>query len=118
MAQNTDPNEIEVFRGDDFGTQLVFKDSDDVAIDITGWTVFFTVKKRREDTDAAALISVTVPPTDPTHGIALITVSHTLTDTLTGTFFYDFKYKKLDGTVQTITSGGITFLQNITRRIG
>lgn len=110
-------NDIEVFRGDDFSVQLVFTDTDQNVIDITGWTIFFTAKKRREDPDDAAVLTITAAPSDPLNGIALITKDHTYTDALLGTYYYDFQYKKADNTVQTITSGSITFNPDITRRI-
>lgn len=110
-------NDIEVFRGDDFTVELIFTDTDGVPIDITGWTIFFTAKKRREDPDDAAVLSITSAPSDPLNGKALIGKSHVFTDTLLGTYYYDFQYKKADETIQTITSGSITFNPDITRRI-
>ena len=117
MAQyNLQQNDIVTYRGDDFSTNLVFRDADGAVVDITGWKIFFTVKKHRDAADSTASIAVTIDPTDPTNGVALVVVSHTITDLLTGTFYYDFKFKKADGTIQTIVSGGITFERNITRR--
>ena len=95
---------------------MIFKDEDEVVIDITGWTIFFTVKKRETDSDDRAMISVTIPPTEPLLGIALVTVSNTITDELKGLYYYDFQFKKADGTIQTLVSGGITFETDITRR--
>jgi hypothetical protein len=117
MAQfSLQQNDIVTYRGDDFSTQLIFRDADGVAINITGWKIFFTVKKNATDTDAMAVISVTIDPTDPTNGVALVIVSHTVTDALLGLYYYDFKFRKTDLTIQTIVSGGITFERNITRR--
>lgn len=107
---------IVVYRGDEFSMQLEFKDEDGVVIDITGWTIFFTVKKKLDDPDTAAKLSVTVSPTDPTNGIALVTVPNTETDNLSGVYYYDFQFKKADGTIQTLVSGGITFEKDVTRR--
>jgi len=107
---------IVVYRGDDFATQLVFTDENEVVIDITGWLIFFTVKKKATDPDSNAKISVTIPPTEPLLGVALVTVSNTITDELRGLYYYDFQFKKADGTVQTLVSGGITFETDITRR--
>ena len=107
---------IVVYRGDDFAMNLVFTDGDEAVIDITGWTIFFTVKKKTTDSDAVAKIAVTIDPTEPLLGIALVTVSHTITDALRGLYYYDFQFKKADGTVQTLVNGGITFETDITRR--
>lgn len=107
---------IVVYRGDDFSTQLIFTDDNEDVIDITGWTIFFTVKKKTTDPDSSAKISVTIPPSDPTNGIALVTVSHTITDALKGLYYYDFQFRKADGTIQTLINGGITFEVDVTRR--
>ena len=108
---------IVVYRGDDFAMRLVFTDECDAVIDITGWTIFFTVKKKETNPDSSAKIAITVAPTEPLLGIALVTVPNTVTDTLTGLYYYDFQFTKADGTVQTLVSGGITFETDITRRI-
>jgi hypothetical protein len=117
MSTNTTQNNIEVFRGDSFGTQMEFTDDDGVAIDITGWTIFFTIKKKKSDTDDQAVISKTITTfDDPTSGIASVTLTSTETYNLDGTYFYDFQFKDNTGSVSTIVAGGITFLEDITRR--
>ena len=115
-TSNTTPNNILVYRGDDFATQLVFADTNNCPIDITGWTIFFTVKRRLEDPDSAAVIALNVTPIDPTCGKTLITVSNTVTKAFTGVYFYDFRFINASGGVVTITSGTITFLDHATRR--
>ena len=106
---------LRIKKGDDQRYCLTFDDGTD-PIDITGWTIFFTVKKKMTDPDSSAKIAVTIPPSDPTNGIALVTVSHTITDELRGLYYYDFQFTKADGTVQTLVSGGITFETDVTRR--
>ncbi len=34
------------YRGDDRNYNLIFVDEDDAALDITGWTIFITVKRK------------------------------------------------------------------------
>ena len=116
MSFTPSQTSIVVYRGDDFATRLVFTDCNEDIIDITGWTIFFTVKKKESDPDDKAKIAITIPPTEPLLGVALVTVSHTITDTLSGLYYYDFQFVKADGTVQTLVSGGITFTTDITRR--
>lgn len=108
---------MEVFRGTGLQVQLVFADTNGVPINLTGWTFFFTAKRRELDPDDAAVISVTVPASDPTDGIAMITVPYTTTDNILGPYFYDFKYVNAAGVPQVITSGVITFKTNITQRV-
>ena len=117
MLSNFDANNLVSFRGDDLGIRLEFLDTSDVPIDITGWTIFLTIKKTKDDTDAAAVVEAdtsTIP--DPTLGKILIVVPNTTTMHLTGSYWYDIQIKKVDGTIQTITSGNIAFNRDATRR--
>lgn len=109
-------NDITVYRGDSFAVELVFTDQDGTAIDITGWKIFFTAKRRREDPDDAAALSITTDPTDPVNGRALVGRDNTFTQNLNGAYYYDFQYKRTDGSIQTLISGSITFSPDITRR--
>ena len=117
MLSNFDLNNLVTYRGDDMLISLTFKDSNGVAIDITGWTIFFTIKKTKDDTDAASVYEqdiTTIP--NPTLGVLQFTIPHTVTQTLTGSYWYDIQVKKLDGTIQTVTNGNINFERDVTRR--
>jgi hypothetical protein len=108
----------EITRGDDYTFTLAFKDSDGQAIDIAGYTVFFTLKEYEDDDDDDALITVDVTEHDnDAGGITTISLSNADTDDLNGTFFYDIQYKDLTGAIQTIQTGVITFCNDITRRM-
>lgn len=117
LQPNTAFSNIVVYRGDDWQTGITFTDSNGALVDITGWTVFLTVKKNKDDTDAQAIITRTifVPVTPPGSRID-ITIPNTETTLLAGMYFFDYQYKKADGTIQTITSGTVTFEKDITRR--
>lgn len=117
MASNTTQNNIEVFRGDDWSMKLTFADENGTALNITGWTIFFTLKKKKTDTDADAVLQKNVTPESPTTGVCTVVLTNTETLNLLGLYYYDFQYKDDDGVVQTITSGGLTFVTDITRRI-
>jgi hypothetical protein len=115
---NTDINNFVTFRGDDLSFKLNFADTDGVPIDITGWTIFFTLKLKKDDSDSEAIVSKTITSlTDPLNGISIVTISHTEVNDLVGPYFYDFQFVDLSGNVRTITSGAITFEKDITRRI-
>jgi len=114
----------EVYRGDTFAEQLVFTETDANGVvtptDITGWTIFFTIKKNKSDTDANATIKVTLADSDlpsPELGIATVVVTAAQLDALIGMYYYDFQMKTVDGKVYTILEGTITFIADITRRI-
>ena len=103
-------------RGDSIKIYLVFS-LDGVPIDITGWTVYFTVKQNEDDPDSSAVISKTVTThTDPTQGKTLIEVSADETYNLLGQYFYDVQSKNTDDEIKTPVFGSILFEKDVTRR--
>jgi len=117
MSTNTTNNNIEFYRGDDISFNQEFTDENDSPLDITGWTIFFTVKKNESDSDSKAVLSKEFSDfSAPLTGIASIYVSSSETDSLEGTYYYDFQVKRDDGVILTISKGNITFLRDITRR--
>jgi len=106
------------FRGDDLSMSLTFKDyATQDPIDITGWTVSFTVKDKTylPDTDAQIAIDVTIH-TDPTNGKTGILIPHADTDALEGVYQYDIQYTTNLGIIRTFARGQINFLSDVTRR--
>ena len=105
-------------RGDDVTLNLTFKDSLGVVIDITNYTVFFTLKRNKYDTDAQAALSKTVTAhTDPTNGETQVALTAAETALLNGSYYYDMQYKTGAGVVKTIDSGVFTFKEDVTVRI-
>ncbi len=112
--------DIEHIRGDTREITATFTDSDDVAINLTGGKVMFTVSASNDpDDDSAAVISKTISSfSTPTTGTLTITLSNSDTQTLdAGVYYYD---------IQLVTSGGVVVSQgkkkfkivsDITRRI-
>ena len=106
-----------VFRGDDWEKLLKFVDKNDQPINITGWTIFFTLKKRKTDEDASAVIKKTITSfNNPADGEVLLSISASELNELLGEYYYDIQIKKADGRILTIISGIITFETDITRR--
>ena len=67
---------MEVIRRDDCDFELTFKDVDGNVINLTGSTVFFTVKRHVDDDDDDAVISKTITSfEDPTSGEEQASVS-------------------------------------------
>ena len=107
------------YRGDDVTFNLNFTDDNDDAIDITNYTVFFTLKNSRVDSDANAVFKQTLTEADhtaPASGETQITLTNSDTDSLLGSYYYDMQYKNNVGTVKTIQSGRLTFKRDVTRR--
>lgn len=108
---------MEIIRRDDTTINCVFKDADGNAINITGYTIFFTVKENLDDSDSDAKISKTVSShTDPTNGATQITLSATDTNIDEGTYYYDFQMKTSGGTIQSTKRGILSVVQDVTVR--
>lgn len=110
---------LEVTRGDDKYFTFEFKDEAGVAIDITGWTVYFTVKEDPTDSDDDAKIKKDQSVhSDAVSGKTTIHLENTETNLL-GQYFYDIQIKKpgSNGDVFTVVPDGvIVFKQDITQR--
>lgn len=87
--------DLETFAHIDDSYQFTIKNNG-VAVDITGWTIYFSVKRNRADT--TKLIAKTITSfTDPTNGIMLVTIDKADTTTMSGDYFYDFKVDNTAG---------------------
>ncbi|OGX06478.1 MAG: hypothetical protein A2Z88_03410 [Omnitrophica WOR_2 bacterium GWA2_47_8] len=105
------------YRGDDIDYVFEFINGNGDPIDITGWVLFFTLKKSVNDDDSAALLKIDVAShSDPVNGKSKITIPKESSDDLAGDYVYDFQYKDSSGRVKTIMSGEIEFIKDVTIR--
>ena len=96
---------------------LIIRDSELQAVDISSSTIFFTVKTTTSITDANASLKKDVTShTFPTSGETDIILTSTDTDGLLGNFIYSIKIKKSDGTIYTLAEGTICFQQELATR--
>jgi len=80
------------------------------AEDITGWTIYYTVKEKKEDSDNDAKIKKDITShEDPTNGITLIELSTSDTNLDPKSYWYSMDYKDADGKVGIISEGKVTF---------
>ena len=108
---------LSVYRGDDKTYNLTFKNSHGVAIDITSWTIFFTVKTAESDLDANAQISKDITShTSATGGLSAISLTNSDTNLTPKTYHYDVQVKKDDDTIVTIVKDKFVIHTDITRR--
>lgn len=108
---------LTIIKGDTTPISVTLKDSAGVAIDITGATVFFTVKENKEKSDNYAVIKKDVTShTDPTAGITVINLTAAETSVKAGSYFWDIQIKYDDGTIQSTTSGICDIVQDVTTR--
>ena len=110
--------EIRVPRGDDKTWNLTFVDEDGNAIDLTGATIFFTVKINKADADSDAVIDVDqASHTNAAGGLSSITITNSETDLKPENYFYDFQLVDSGGLVTTVLSGIFKITQDVTTRV-
>ena len=87
---------LEIFRRSTKAYELRFK-KDGIVVDLTGWTIYFTVKDKISASDENANIKKTITShLSATDGKTLIELSPSDTDLL-GNYYYSFSYKTGDG---------------------
>jgi hypothetical protein len=90
------------------------------AINITGWTVFFTVKKNtnsNDSTDTDAIIKKTITShTDPTNGITTISLTSDDTDIPSCSYMYDIQVKDASGNIGSTIADKFNVRGDVTRR--
>ena len=110
--------ELSVFRGDDKTWTLNFTDSAGSVIDLTGATIFFTVKINKSDADADAIISKSQSShSNPTGRVTTITITNSDTNVKVGNYHYDFQLVDSAALVTTVLSGIFKIEQDITTRV-
>ena len=98
---------LEVRRGDTAGYDINFVDKDNAPVDITGWTVYFTVKEKIEDEDSAAKIKKEISShTNPTEGETTITLTSLDTALEPKPYLFDIRVKTNLNEVKTIIPEG------------
>jgi hypothetical protein len=93
-----------------------FYDEDDLIVDITGDTIFFTVKNKPSDVDNDAVLKKTITSlTNPQSGNCEIELTNSDTSSLLGNYIYDIKIKH--GTkFYTVSEGNVCFKSSLTIR--
>ena len=110
-----------IIRGNTWQRTLTFTDANGDAIDITGWTLFLTLKTTAQmsnttDTGAALQKNFTTF-SDPTNGVAIINITAAESALLLSKYKYDIQYKKDSGEIGTVVNGDMTFNKDVTIRI-
>lgn len=107
---------IRRIKGDTFPIKVQVLSEDGTAFDLTNCTAFFTCKKRYEDTDAEALISVTTTShLTPLQGITTFAITANQA-ALVGSFIYDVKIKDNAGVIYSVVTDKIIFENHTTIR--
>lgn len=109
--------DITIIKGDDKNLVVTVTDDNGDAIDITGYTIFFTAKTNQDDIDANAVISKDVTShTSPSEGISTIALASSDTDVTAGRYWYDIQIKDTSGKITSTSPYTLTITQDITER--
>lgn len=97
---------------------LTFYDKDGIAQDITGASVYFTMKEKITDTDANAKIKkIVTTHTNPVGGETEISLTPTDTNQTVGNYVYDVFLKLATSEVYFVFDGSIAIKQNVLQTI-
>jgi hypothetical protein len=110
-------NTISMYRGDDKPFNLAFTYSGTNApIDITGFSVFFTVKNSTADADPGVIQKIVTTHDSPTSGLTSFTINSANTSGLSErTYMYDIQYKDTSGLRTTVTRGNFVLINDVTQ---
>lgn len=108
--------DLELVRGDDDAFEFTFSDELG-AIDITDWTVFFTVRSdNNEEDDTNAIIKkVITEHTDPEHGKTEIQITEEDSNQPIDSYYYDIQIKDDSNKIKTVVIGNIFIVQDVTK---
>lgn len=118
--------ERQMYRGDSFVFDVQVKQPTGAAIDITGWTMWFTAKRYVSDPDNQAVIRqdngalAGIVFTDAVNGKAEVTVAPIATrqfPDVEDVLVYDVQVKDLLGHVFTVEFGTLAVTPDVTRAI-
>ena len=109
-----------LYRGDTKTITVTLKDNEGDPVDITGDTIYFTIKTSIDDVvdDSTALVKKDITThSDPTNGVSVIQLSPTDTNIKPGNYFFDIQIKRVSGQVITLINDKIRVLGDVTRRV-
>lgn len=110
---STDFINLLVYRGNDTSIAVNFKTQDDDPIDITGWTLTLIIKNKLYQVEEEDIIKIDVTShLDAINGRTGIFIAHALTQTLSGVFYYEIKYRTNNDIIKTFATGNIEFMDD------
>jgi hypothetical protein len=117
MVRTANANLDPITEADTAPFSLSLTDGDGNAIDITGWTVWCTVKENQDDVDADATIQKVVGAgehDDAANGETSFTFTSDDTADLDGDYYYDIQVLTDNNEIYTLVRGTVTFLEGYT----
>lgn len=106
-----------IYRGDDRSLEVTVKYPNGSVKDITGWTIFYMVKKQKTDSDADAVIDKTITThTDPSNGVTVVELTDNDTDIDIGIYHEEVQTKDTSGKIQTVYQGLLEINQDLIQK--
>ncbi len=108
-----------IYSGETIPWEVTCKNSNDEVVDITGYTMYFTIKSSfdEDNTDANAVLQKTITSlSDPANGVFQINFDPGDTLLKSGEYKYDIQAKNSSNEVTTIREGVLTVKASVTRR--
>jgi hypothetical protein len=108
------------YRGDTLSRLITITNSNGTALNLTGYTAFFTIKNISDnsaDDSSAILAKNWTTHSDPVNGQTLLTATPAQMTIDEGTYKYDVQIKSPAGDITTVIAGNISILEDITKRI-
>lgn len=122
-----DNNKLSIYRGDDGSFPFTITDPDTgLPVNLTAYTVFFTVKAAKNSTAAGSLDTTAVigpkknapgGHTSPTAGVTTFTLTNLETAVTPGTYYYDVEYVSGTSVVKTFVVGEFVIVPEVTTKI-
>lgn len=109
---------ISIIKNTDNNLEITFKDEDGVAINITGYSILFTLKREcdlRKSDDEALIKKTITEHKDAVNGISELVLSNEDTDISTGYYYWDLRLIK-DGVITQTQRGKLEVTQGVTTR--
>lgn len=99
--------DLELYKKSTKAYELQFQ-KDGAGLDITDWTIYFTIKENMEDTDINAKVKKTITShASPLEGKTLIELTSSDTNIDAGNYWYSIDYKDDEGNEDIILMGKI-----------
>lgn len=112
--------DLRLVRGDTYSLPFAITDSNDDAVNLTSYTVWFTMKYQTADLDAAAVMQletgsgISITSAAGGTGTIDIAASDWATYSTGKNLVWDLQIKHTDGTVTTVDSGRVLVTQDVT----
>jgi hypothetical protein len=106
-------DDLYIYQGDDWEASCAVTDEDGAPADLTGWSARAQVRRQVADVDTEIAVDI-VTTIQPPNTIQL-TIPHTDTALLSGTYIWDLELTDQSGIITTILSGSVIVKPEVTR---